>query len=130
MTSSRRKAVVTGRPDGVSQTLWDWLLDVRRWPPEVFFADEQALWRKYRRLVLAEWSVRHPGTRPRLWWRYDAPEPRRQIGGSGRPAWEHAPAIAPHYLMGIPAQMVDVDPDDPPVFETERDYLERIGAKP
>ncbi len=35
-----------------------------------------ALWEANRDAVLAEWIAAHPGTRPSLWWRHDAPEPR------------------------------------------------------
>jgi len=41
------------------------------------------VWEQHREAVLAWWVGRHPGTRPRCWWRYDAlpgqdAPPRRQ----------------------------------------------------
>jgi hypothetical protein len=35
------------------------------------------LWREHCDRVIAEWIVENPGTRPSLWWKYDAPEPRQ-----------------------------------------------------
>jgi len=37
----------------------------------------EELWRAYRDDVMVEWIRARPGTRPRLWWRFDAPAPRR-----------------------------------------------------
>ena len=43
--------------------------------------------------VVAHWAKRHPGTRPRLWWRWDAPSPRLRLGGKGEPlVYEKTPA--------------------------------------
>ena len=61
-----------------------------------------------------------PGTRPWGWWQYDAPEPRRRITGQGEPA-EGSPLA-----FGIPTRWRSIDPDDPPRYETERAYLERL----
>lgn len=61
------------------------------------------LWRDVEGDVLAYWIPLHPGTRPRMWWRYSAPripvgqwpgcyfdgklpEPRALLGGAGCPS--------------------------------------------
>lgn len=116
----------------------------------------RALWRRQRDVVLAQWTREHPGTRPTLWWRFNAPEPRRRLGGTGT-AMHDCTATAPHFEKGVPTSFVskflvdyyngrarDVhgtpivsgyadghfphepyDPDDPPRFEPEADYLDR-----
>jgi hypothetical protein len=42
----------------------------------------EPFWRDHADAVVAHFALRHPGTRPRLWWRYDAPEPRQRLGDS------------------------------------------------
>ena len=39
-------------------------------------------WWPLRAAVLAAWVADYPGTRPPIWWRLDAPEPRREVAGS------------------------------------------------
>jgi hypothetical protein len=99
----------------------------------------------------------YPGTRPARWWRYDAPEPRRRLGGIGTPASEVL-SYKPTYSFGLPwiwieqwqvmyysglavdingAQIgylyprefkgVAIDPNDPPRFESQASYLKRHG---
>ena len=43
----------------------------------------EQLWKEYGDEVIRWWIKDQPGTRPRCWWRYSAPEPRRRIGGTG-----------------------------------------------
>jgi hypothetical protein len=97
--------------------------------------------------ILVEWIAAQPGTRPDAWWRFDSPrcpilaernshcwfaadmiEGRRKLSGSGVREWEHPgfSAMVPTWHLGIP-RMAGVDPDDPPVFETQADYLRRHG---
>jgi hypothetical protein len=65
--------------------LWRWLID-EPWDPgvdntgrlETFTHDRGELWLAYRGIVLSWWALRYPGTRPSLWWQYEAPEPRRK----------------------------------------------------
>lgn len=85
--------------------------------------DKARQWREHGERALAVWIHDHPGTRPSRWWRHAAPEPRRQLAGSGvdspfYPRWPQCEGI-PH--------LIDIDEGDPPVFETERDYLARLG---
>jgi hypothetical protein len=106
-------------------------------------------WADYVASIVAECADEHPGTRPALWWQYDAPEPRKRLGCVGTPAHEVL-ANLPHYSLGIPTGWVTpfqvayyggtardihgrlinprprgtfdgvaIDPDDPPVFDSE-----------
>lgn len=106
------------------------------------------VWEELRGEVLAAWIEKRPGTRPLRWWEYDAPELRRRLGGCGDPISEVL-ADAPHYDRGIPAQWltsedanmyddalrnhthkrlaVVFDPKNPPTFESEATYLDRLG---
>lgn len=43
-----------------------------------FTHDHGELWNGHRNVVLAWWTRQHPGSRPSLWWRFDAPQPRRR----------------------------------------------------
>ena len=63
-----------------------------------------------------------PGTRPAGWWDYEAPEPRRRLGGTGTPI----PGRGLH--RGKPgAYFDDYSNEDPPRFESEEAYLARHG---
>ena len=116
--------------------------------PEVgeflYFGDGglEGVWAEHRTALLRAWIEEFPGRRPEMWWRVDAPrqakgrwpgrrwdgtlpEPRERLGGSGTPAWE-AMAIAPAFPLGVP-DLVDVDPADPSLFESQAAYLRRHG---
>jgi hypothetical protein len=81
------------------------------------------------------------------WFHGTLPEPRKRTGGTGDPAYE-CMAYVPGFRHGVPSSWlterqagmmeapynrvhdrpaVPVDPDDPPTFETEREYLARHG---
>ena len=115
-------------------------------------------WLDHRDEILPEFIRAHPGCRPFAWWRFDAPEPRRRLGGIGTPAHELL-AYAPNLRFGIPARWVEpsdvayynglavdingrpigteyrpghfrgraIDPDNPPRFESEAAYLDRLN---
>lgn len=104
----------------------------------------EPLWREHRAAILARWIHAKPGTRPAMWWRYDAPrlapellgrwartvyaprliETRRLLRGNGKPLHE-ALLIAPAHDYGIPVWFGD--PDSPPLFEPQHAYLMRQG---
>ena len=87
--------------------------------------------------IMRGWNK--PGCRPFAWWLFDAPRlpegtfpgryydgqypvPRLHIGGPGRPLHER--------LNYVPSQHFGIwnwfgDPDDPPTFETQFEYLMR-----
>jgi len=100
------------------------------------------LWEDHRAGILADWIQTKPGTRPAMWWRYDAPrldpeklgrwsrtvvaprliETRRLLLGNGQPLHEVL-NYAPAHHYGIPTWFGN--PNEPPVFETQRTYLKR-----
>ncbi len=87
-----------------------------------------ALWQEHGTAITAEWVARQPGTRPWGWWRFEAPEPRRRLGGTGTPKHEVL-AFVPVYRCGIPMYWLDssIDPGDPPRYESQAAYLARLG---
>jgi hypothetical protein len=65
--------------------LWRWLIDAPHDPKAdnrgvltTYIEDHATLWSAHRDAVLAWWIARYPGTRPSLWWRFEAPAPRRR----------------------------------------------------
>jgi len=105
--------------------------------------DPRELWDLHRDEFLPEYIKKNPGKRPTPWWQWDAPrwadphddyyfhgklpEPRRRIGGSGTP-WHDDLSIHPTFRKGIPSYFrPDIDPDDPPVYESQAVYLDRHG---
>jgi hypothetical protein len=94
------------------------------------YHDRQKTWETHRDTILAAWLLAHPGTRPHAWWRRDAPEPRRRLGGVGEPysdgLWYGVPA---YWTTPSLAALggIATDPDDPPVYESEAAFLERLG---
>ncbi|MGK2924062.1 MAG: hypothetical protein ACSLE2_00430 [Lysobacterales bacterium] len=101
--------------------------------------DRREAWESLREQIMGAWKL--PGCRPFAWWVYDAPrlplgtfpncyydgtlpEPRRHLSGPGRPLHEA--------LNYVPAQRFGIwqwygDPDDPPAFESQFAYLDRLG---
>ena len=81
----------------------------------------ETLWREHRDQVLEDWIKKHPGTRPSQWWRFEAPERRRQVSG-GRP--RPTSRVMFHYPKGVPFPL---HRDDDTRFESEASYLRRLG---
>jgi hypothetical protein len=94
------------------------------------------LWAVHGAAIVQEQAAAQPGQRPRCWWRFNAPEPRRRVGGTGEPgradlsygiptswAWPRPVLPGARFAGGPPP----VDPDDPPTFEAEAEYLQRLG---
>jgi len=104
--------------------------------------DPKELWEKHRGDFLPEFIEKHPAKRPIPWWLFDAPrwndpykgiyfhgtlpEPRQRIGGTGTPNYEVL-SYVPHFAKGIPTGWDEksIDPDNPPIFESEASYLLR-----
>ena len=101
------------------------------------------LWKSARSEVLATWISKNPGTRPRVWWQFDAPrqplgrfpgcfwdgelpEPRKFISGAGCDA-SLISAYMPSYESGLPTAWAGYEAADPPVFESQAAYLSRHG---
>ncbi|MDR6659783.1 hypothetical protein J2W51_002353 [Tardiphaga robiniae] len=113
------------------------------------------LWSQFRDVVLKRWILERPGSRPSLWWRYDAPrlprgtyeecfwdgmlpEPRLRVGGVGT-ALQDVLAYVPVSYLGVPKywqdheeasispEIVPINPENPPTFESQASYLDRFG---
>ncbi|SIQ11226.1 hypothetical protein SAMN05421829_102331 [Aromatoleum tolulyticum] len=69
----------------------------------------RALWAAYGAILLPIWARRHPGTRPRAWWRVEAPEARRRTD-ERLPQWP-----GPRGTHGAGE------------YESEAAYLDRLG---
>ena len=65
----------------------------------------RAVWVEHREEILEDFIDENPGRRPWAWWKYDAPEPRLRLGGTGTPAHEVL-AHAPAYDRGIPVHWI------------------------
>jgi hypothetical protein len=96
-----------------------------------FRSDEhrRRVWRENRGALMQMWfeDEENLGRRPWGWWRFDARELRRRVGGSGRAVMddEDCPAWARKTSFGEPAVFAEYDPDDPPRFESQLEYLQR-----
>lgn len=98
------------------------------------------LWTEQRDKILESWIREHPCSRPWAWWKFDAPEPRRRIGGVGTPSHEVL-SVAPCYEFGLPTGWIGefeerhfenckglgINVNDPPIFESQATYLNRHG---
>lgn len=63
------------------------------------------LWAEYREVILPRWALDQPGRRPSWWWRIDAPEPRRRLGGTGT-ARSDCLSVLPLFDRGLPAHWI------------------------
>jgi hypothetical protein len=116
-----------------------------------------ALWAAHSERIVAEHVAAHPGSRPERWWKFQSPEPRRRLGGTGTPAFEVL-AYKPFYWYGLPAVWIEpwmvkyysgtavdihgapvgslypkdfkgvaIDANDRPRFESQASFLKRLG---
>jgi hypothetical protein len=100
-----------------------WYFMVREREPE-------DIWAEHRDAAVQHHIRREPGSRPLLWWRYSAPEPRQRLGGTGTPS-------SPEFIYGVPRYWrfagdhlsggVVLSESDPPTYEAEASYLRRLG---
>lgn len=82
-------------------------------------------WEEHREHVLEDFINEHPGERPWAWWKFDSREPRRQLAGA---AWlEECPEWGKELVDGVPRVAPPLDPDNPVEYESQADYLERLG---
>jgi hypothetical protein len=113
-------------------------------PADLRCADDsrhRRLWLASRERLVASQITAHPGTRPFAWWAWDTAEPRRRLGGTGD-ACHDVLAYTPWFRFGLPVVFVSerlrsvlsadfrgtpVDPQDPPVFESQAAFLDRHG---
>ena len=78
----------------------------------------EAAWWELRDELLPTWIEQHPGTRPYAWWRFEAPDSRRQVSPG-------AESIGPADWFGCPSSFRAMPHDE--MFETEGEYLDRLG---
>ena len=78
----------------------------------------ETAWSELRDELLPTWVEQHPGTRPYAWWRFEAPEPRRQVSSGPE-------SLGPATWFGCPSSFRGMPHDG--MFETEAEYLERLG---
>jgi len=124
------------------------LLDLKKPPGTLrpLHRECEVLWREHGAWAVAEYARLHPGRRPRNWWQFESPEPRARLGGIGSALHACSPRtpyekIRGNYRLGIPlifvwpdlakafssGRIVGVDPNDPPTFEGQGTYLQRLG---
>jgi hypothetical protein len=99
----------TPRRPQLTQGEIDWLLDGEN-PDDLLywlFDDTRGklLWEAHRQWALKEFCRHNPGRRPWPWWKFEAPEPRRRLGGIGTPCHECL-AVTPWYQYGLPTSFV------------------------
>jgi hypothetical protein len=153
MAHARRKTPEARPKLEIAEGVWNYLCDIpcEDLDSETKFAiimleagDCEALrelWNRARGEVLGVWLKDHPGTRPAVWWRFDAPrqllgthggafydgklqQPRKQISGAGCDA-SLISAYMPSYKCGLPTSWAGFDAADPPTFESQASYLRR-----
>ncbi len=80
-------------------------------------------WESYRHQIMADWIKKNPCSRPYAFWKFDAPELRKQISGSGDVDYEGACISSD----GLPEYwQVEWDKKDTVTFESEAACLERL----
>jgi hypothetical protein len=87
--------------------------------------------------VVAAYAREFSGYRPKNWWTFSSPEPRRRLGGVGSMLSECSNCSLT-YTFGIPTYWktadekhlpdgTAIDNNNPPLFESEGAYLRRLG---
>jgi len=106
---------------------------------------QQDVWDEHKTAIMKKWIAKSPGTRPWSWWKWEAQEPRKRIGGKGTPAHDTL-AYGPEWSFGIPvlwnnvkegklykklgiktkSRYIAIDEKDLPTYESEAFYLRRL----
>jgi hypothetical protein len=119
-TAAMAAHAAAGFPDGMGFAgLGQYYLD---WPrhPQFWAANADEL--------IEETIRATPGRRPWGWWRWTATDGRRRLGGAGCPVpYGRHGAESWREHFGLPV-LRDLDPDDPPVFESEAAALRRFDV--
>ncbi len=79
----------------------------------------QSAWRAIEDRALRDWVAIYPGTRPRSWWQWSAPDVRDVIG-----RFRLGRGVDRCWATGVPHGAPE-DVSDPPLVETEPAYLDR-----
>ena len=102
------------------------------------------LWSEHGQMIVQEWIIDRPGTRPTCWWKFQAPGPRVRCSGIGTPSherlanvlrvhlgvpmdWMNGGILAVYVQLGSDLGVRAIDPHNPPVFESQATYLDRHG---
>jgi hypothetical protein len=108
-----------------------WLLSAERntWYYQSVWRNQslEEIWREHAAEILSHWTKRHPGTRPKLWWKYDAIKPRLRLGGKSEPLVYGQSSSDDAYALGIARIWHFTDEADLPRYESEPAYLQRLG---
>jgi len=86
-------------------------------------------WEQFRDQVLHIWVHENPGTRPKAWWKYDAPTASRKlIKGTGKKYSALHNDMNLRNNLGIPEACwyQEIDLDNPPVYESQAEYLKHL----
>lgn len=125
----RKRRVDKGQGRRITPSEWSVLVDAPDNSLEAYLLlnpDDlrplQELWGEWGDAVMARWIAACPGSRPSAWWRWSARGPRLRLGGVGCPAASEA-----RLDLGVPADWLDIDPSDPPRFESQSTFLKRLG---
>jgi hypothetical protein len=95
-----------------------------------FFSGHEAegdLWRRWRDVLLGEWILANPGTRPAFWWYHEAPELRKVRPG------QHVVTSDSRTSDGVPFVLPADEKRDGLIFEgelrveSECAYLKRLN---
>jgi hypothetical protein len=145
MPTNRRRTTRGRRGPPIAADDWAYLTDETPENPFTEFAPDahwRELWAEHGERITSEWAMRHPGTRPRHWWKFSAPRHDGPSGYEGRESWlwlEPRLQIGGHPVdrdwsaMARDKAIPDWDYEDPeymaspPVFESEIAYLKRHG---
>ncbi len=105
---TKRQRRTRNRRAEIPAELISYFRDETGFPTLAFFlndAEIKAAWYETKDGILKAWIVDAPGTRPSHWWKFEAPEPRRRLGGVGTASSEVL-ANATSYKFGIPDSFV------------------------
>lgn len=125
---------VDGWLRGSNDEPWPWVTLIA-----AFHDQLERHWARARDQIMADFLAALPGRRPRGWWCFDAPEPLRlRLGGTGdqqhprtidKAVWHTTECGLPKFWITRTTARIyrgkGIDPDDPPIFESQPAYLER-----
>ena len=130
---STRKRIRRRYIPPISKNFSDYLLyDVRADGDFDFFLfkinreRQKHLWQENQVRFMAEWVESHPCSRPFGWWKFEAPEPRKMIGGKGTRAGQKR-NYGQSFKFGVPQYWLEIDGKSPPMFESQAAFLQRLG---
>jgi len=104
--------------------------------------DARPMWQKHRKRLIKQWADEYPGTRPFAFWVFEPPEEKRlRLGGHGDCIPDHVSDEVEEYWKGLPTYWIGedrlmmwpefaefaIDQQDPPRFESEAAFLQRLG---